>query len=147
MTKKVLVVYHSQGGNTEAAAQVVAEGVRSVEGVEPILKRAFEANADDLTSCDAVCFGTPDYFSYMAGMLKDFFDRTFYPTQGQVADKVYGVFVTHGGGGRASESVENICRSFGFKQVTSTVLVKGKADEAAEAKLRELGSTLSKAVV
>jgi len=33
-----------------------------------------------------VCFGTPDYFSYMAGMLKDFFDRTFYPTQGRVDD-------------------------------------------------------------
>lgn len=147
MSKKVLIIYHSQSGNTEAAAQAVAEGVRSVEGAEPVLKRAPEASADDLNSCDAVCVGTPDYFSYMAGLIKDFFDRTFYPTQGQVANKVCGVFVTHGGGGRASESVENICRSFGFKQVTSTVLVKGKADEAAEAKLRELGSTLSKAVV
>ena len=147
MTKKVLVVYHSQGGNTEAAAQAVAEGVRSVEGVEPILKRAFEANADDLTSCDAVCFGTPDYFSYMAGMLKDFFDRTFYPTQGQVDEKVCGLFVTHGGGGTASESVEKICRSFRFNQVADTLLVRGKPDEAAEVRLRELGATLAKAVL
>ena len=147
MAEKVLVVYHSQGGNTEAAAQAVAEGVRSVEGVEPILKRAFEANADDLTSCDAICLGTPDYFSYMAGMLKDFFDRTFYPTQGQVDEKACGVFVTHGGGGKASESVEKICRSFRFNQVAETVLVRGKPDEAAEGRLRELGVVLAKAVV
>ena len=147
MSKKVLIVYHSESGNTEVAAQAVAEGVRSVEGVEPLVKKAPEANAEDLKSCDAVCFGTPDYFSYMAGMLKDFFDRTFYPTQGQVKDKVCGLFVTHGGGGRASDSVETMCRSFGLDQVTPTVLVKGKADEAAEAALRELGATLGKAVV
>ncbi len=147
MAKKVLVIYHSQGGNTEAAAQVVAEGVRSVEGVESILKNAFETNADDLTCCDAVCFGTPDYFSYMAGMLKDFFDRTFYPTQGQVDDKPCGIFVTHGGGGKASESVEKICRSFKFNHVSETILVQGKPDETAEVKLRALGVTLAKAVL
>ena len=48
MGKRVLSVYHSQGGNTEAAAQAVAEGVRIVEGVEPELKKAPEADADDL---------------------------------------------------------------------------------------------------
>ncbi len=147
MAKKVLVVYHSQGGNTEAAAQAVAEGVRSVTGVEAIVKTASEADADDLISCDGICLGTPDYFSYMAGMLKDFFDRTFYPTQGQVDDKVCAVFVTHGGGGKASESVEKICRSFRFKQVAQTVLVKGKPDEAAQVRLRELGATLAKTVL
>ena len=146
MAKSVLVVYHSQGGNTAAAAQAVAEGVQSMEGVEAILKTASEADADDLRSCDAICLGTPDYFSYMAGMLKDFFDRTFYPTQGQVDDKVCGVFVTHGGGGKASESVEKICQSFRFRQVAETVLVEGKPDEADEGRLRELGKVLAKAV-
>ena len=146
MAKKVLIVYHSMSGNTEAAAQAVAEGVRSVEGVEPIIKNASEAGSDDLTSCDAICLGTPDYFSYMAGMLKDFFDRTFYPTQGQVDDKVCGIFVTHGGGGKASDSVEKICRSFRLKQISGTVLVRGKPDKDAMAKLNQLGADLAKAI-
>lgn len=147
MARKVLIVYHSQGGNTEAAAQAVAEGVRSVGGVEPIVKKAAEANADDLVQCDGICVGTPDYFSYMAGMLKDFFDRTFYPTQGKVDNKPCGIFVTHGGGGRASESVERICRSFRFKQVADTVLVRGRPDEEAKEKLRQLGAAVAKAVL
>ncbi|NQU42231.1 FprA family A-type flavoprotein [bacterium] len=147
MSKTVLVVYHSQSGNTEAAAQAVASGVRSVEDVEPVVKRACDADADDLRTCDAVCLGTPDYFSYMAGMLKDFFDRTFYPTQGQVDDKPCGIFVTHGGGGKASESMEKICQSFRFKRVVPTVLVQGKPDARAEAQLRELGVALAKAVL
>ncbi len=147
MAKKVLVVYHSQGGNTEAAARMVAEGIGSAEGVEPIVKSASDADADDLRSCDGVCLGTPDYFSYMAGMLKDFFDRTFYPTQGQVDDKPCAVFVTHGGGGKASESVEKICRSFRLKQVAETLLVTGKPDEAAQAKLRKLGVAVAKSIL
>ena len=44
----------------------------------------------------------------MAGGLKDFFDRTFYPTQGSITDKPCGIFVTHGGGGKALESVQSI---------------------------------------
>lgn len=144
--KKILIVYHSQGGNTEAAAQAVAEGVSSVEGAEAVLKRAHEATAEDLTGCNAVCLGTPDYFSYMAGMLKDFFDRTFYPTQGQVDGKRCGIFVTHGGGGKAGASVEKICQSFKFKQIAPEVLVKNKPDETARAALRSLGTKLAEGV-
>lgn len=54
-SKKILIVYHSQSGNTEAAAQAVAEGVGTVEGADPIVKRASQAGAEDLTGCDALC--------------------------------------------------------------------------------------------
>lgn len=144
MAKTVLVVYHSMGGNTAAAAEVVAEGIRSVGGAEAVVKPAQEAGPADLLACDAVCFGSPDYFSYMAGMLKDFFDRSFYPTQGQVDDKPCAIFITHGGGGSASTSVEKICRSFRLKQVGQTLLVRGKPDKTAETKLRDLGALLAK---
>lgn len=147
MAKTVLIVYHSQGGNTEAAAEAVAEGVRSTPGVDPVVKSAEDAGGDDLVSCDAVVFGTPDYFSYMAGMLKDFYDRTFYPTQGQVDDKPCGIVVTHGGGGKASESVEKICRSFRLKQIAETVLVRGKPAGASVTQLHELGAQIARAVV
>ena len=146
MNKKILIVYHSQGGNTEAAAQVVADGVSSIKGCQPVLKKAQDAGTEDLISCAAVCFGTPDYFSYMAGMLKDFFDRTFYPTQGKIDDKPCAIFVTHGGGGTASKSVEQLCRSFRLKQVGKTILVKGKPDKETQEHLRQLGIALAKSV-
>ena len=145
--KKILIVYHSQGGNTEAAAQAVAEGVGTVEGVDPVIKRASETGIEDLTGCDAVCFGTPDYFSYMAGMLKDFFDRTFYPTQGQLDNKPCGLFVTHGGGGKAVQSVEKICKSFKLKQIAPVVVVKNKPDDTARIALRKLGATIAETLL
>ena len=141
----VLVVFHSQSGNTKAAAKAVAEGAKDVPETEVVIKEALEANETDLLSCDALAVGTPDYFSYMAGGLKDFFDRTFYPTQGSVTAKPCGIFVTHGGGGKAVESVKGICGSFKFDIVGEPVLVKNAPDAEATAKLTDLGRLLAKA--
>jgi len=57
---KVLIVYHSMSGNTEAAAKAVAEGAKQVEGVEVVLKEAMKATVDDLLECDAIAIGTPE---------------------------------------------------------------------------------------
>jgi multimeric flavodoxin WrbA len=140
----VLIVYHSLSGNTKAAAEAVAEGAKA-GGADPVLKDGLQAGPEDLRACDAIAIGTPDYFSYMAGGLKDFFDRSFYPTQGQVVDKPCGIFVTHGGGGKAVESVKSICATFRFKVVAEPVLVQNRPDKAAAAQLKALGKTLAAA--
>ena len=75
--------------------------------------------------------------------MKDFFDRTYYPTQGQVTDKPCGIFVTHGGGGRAIESVKSICSTFKFKVVSEPVLVKNHPYDSATAALIQLGRLLA----
>jgi flavorubredoxin len=139
-------VYHSLGGNTKAAAEAVAEGVRQVKGAEPKLMEGLKAGPQDLTDCAAIAVGTPDYFSYMAGGVKDFFDRSLYPTKGKVTDKPCGIFVTHGGGGKAVESVKSICSSFKFKLACEPVLVKNKPDDEGVARLQELGKALGKLV-
>lgn len=138
---KVLIVYHSLSGNTRAAAEAVAEGVRAAGG-QAIVKEGLKAGEKDLLACDAIAVGTPDYFSYMAGGVKDFFDRTFYPTQGQVTGKACGIFVTHGGGGKAVDSCRSICSSFKFKLVGEPVLVQNRPDAAACERLKALGRAL-----
>jgi len=140
----ILVIYHSLSGNTEAAAELVAEGAGQIAD-KVVLKAAGEADAEDLLNCDAIAVGTPDYFSYMAGMVKDFFDRTYYPTQGQVEGKPCVPFVSHGGGGRAKDSIQSICESFGFNILTSPVMVEGSPDEQEEAALKEAGRKLARA--
>jgi len=142
---KILVIYHSQGGNTKAAAEIVARGARLVAGTKVKTKQALRATSEDLLNCDGIAVGTPDYFSYMAGGLKDFFDRTYYPTQGKVTDKPCAIFVTHGGGGKAVESVRKICGTFKFKVVGEPVLVKNRPDAKAEKQLMRLGKALAEA--
>jgi len=144
--KTVLVVYHTQSGNTEALAKAVGEGASSVQGVSANVKPAAKANADDLLSCDAVAFGTPDFFSYMAGMLKDFFDRVYYEALHKVDNKPYAAFVSHGGGGKAIESVDRICGSLQLRKAVEPIIAKGKPDDDALAKARELGKELAESI-
>lgn len=93
---KVLIIYHTLSGNTEAMAKAVAEGAKSVAETQVVLKLALDASLEDLLSCDAVAFGSADYFSYIAGALKDFFDRTFYPSQGKITGKPCAAIATGG---------------------------------------------------
>ena len=141
---KVLIVYCSMSGNTKAAAELIAEGTKTA-GAQVTIKEGSVAQPDDLLECDAVALGSYDAFSYMGGGLKDFLDRAFYPTQGQVTDKPYAAFFTHGGGGKGIESIESVARSFKLKKVADAVLVKGKPEGQALADLRSLGAKLAAA--
>lgn len=109
------------------------------------MKTGPEAQPEDLVQCDAVALGSYDAFSYIGGGLKDFFDRSFYPTQGQVTDKPYAAFVTHGGGGKAVQSIESLAQSFKLRRIAPTLSIKGKPAGQALTDLRELGAKLAQA--
>jgi len=87
---RILIVYHSQTGNTEKMAEAVAQGARTVEGVEVFLKKAVDATLEDLLAADGLALGTPENFGYMSGMLKDFFERTYQGGHEKVFSKLFG---------------------------------------------------------
>ena len=139
---KVLIVYCSMSGNTKTAAEAIADGAKTA-GAQVTIKEGTAAKPDDLLKCDAVAFGSYDAFSYMGGGLKDFFDRVFYPTQGQITDKPYAAFLTHGGGGKAIQSIESTAQTFKLKKVAEAVLIKGKPEGQALTELKALGAKLA----
>ncbi|KGO34861.1 MAG: flavodoxin domain-containing protein [Desulfoprunum sp.] len=141
---KVLVVYCSMSGNTKAAAEAIAAGARKA-GAQVTIKTGAEAQPMDLVEYDAVALGSYDAFSYMGGELKGFFDRAYYPTQGQVTDKPYAAFVTHGGGGRAIQSIESIAKSFKLSKIVEPSSIKGKPEGQAITDLENLGAKLAAA--
>ena len=140
---KLLTIYHSQSGNTEAMAKAVQEGALS-SGVTVNLKKAAEATSNHLIDCDAVILGTPNYFSYMAGDMKDFFDRVLYTTRGKVDDKPYAAFGSAGSGGQgALDSVDGICRSFRLKKALDSIIATGKPSSEVLEECKELGRKLA----
>ena len=142
---KVLVVYHSLSGNTKKMAEAVADGAKAA-GAQVTLKTGLEAGVDDLLNCDAVALGSPDYFSYIAGGLKDFLDRTYYPTQGKVTGKPAAVFASAGG---PAERVIGILKQalgwFKLKQVAEPVGTSGGVSAEAIADCKKLGGALAEA--
>jgi flavorubredoxin len=131
-------------GNTKAAAEAIAEGAKGA-GAQVTLKEGAAAGPKDLLECNVVALGSYDAFSYMGGALKDFLDRAYYPTLGKVTDKPYAAFLTHGGGGKAIQSIESVAQSFKLKKIAEPVLVKGKPEALAIAALKALGAKLANA--
>jgi flavorubredoxin len=140
---KILIIYHTQSGNTEKMARAVAEGASSA-GATVTLKKAFDANADDLIDCDAVIMGTPNYFSYIAGAVKDFFDRTLFTVRGKVGGKPYATFGSYGGGGEAAiEVLNNMCEKLELKKAFDSVGAQREPSSEALEQCRALGSKMA----
>ena len=147
MMSRILIVYHSQTGNTKRMAGAVAQGAASIEETEVILKKAKDASLEDLLGCDGLVSGTPENFGYMSGAVKDFFDRTFYPAEGKVFRKPYVVFISAGNDGTgALSSIERIALGYQFKKVYNPVIArmsKGGVTDEILAQCRELGQTIA----
>ena len=140
----ILIVYHSQTGHTARMAEAVAEGATAIEKATVIMKRAAEATAEDLLWADGVAIGSPENFGYLSGMIKDFFDRTFYAVEGRVFRKPYVVFISASNDGTgALRAVERIALGYKFKKVYEPVIVQGDVKPEDLEKCRELGGVLS----
>jgi multimeric flavodoxin WrbA len=142
--RRLLVVYHSQGGGLQRMADAVVRGASREQGVEVHALRAAAAGLDDLLWAEAVLFGTPENFGYMSGALKDFFDRTFYPAQGRVRGIPYAIFVKAGNDGTgAVSSIERIARGYPLRPVADPVIARGELSDDDLARCEELGQTLA----
>lgn len=149
--KRILVAYHSQEkGNTKAMAQLVADGCRSVPDVEVQLVNVCERRVDmDMAAaCDGYALGSPDYFTYMAGGLKQFFDDLCLADWAgkKVTGKPYVAFLTHGGGGGGIKSIDALAKSLKLVQAAPSVTCQGAPSGDAAQKSIELGKSLAKAV-
>jgi len=141
---KVLVVYFSGTGNTRAMAEAVADGAKEA-GAEAMVKSAEEASVDDLVTADAIAFGSPTYFGYMAGVLKALFDKAW-PSRSKMAGKPFAVFTSGGGGqARSLQSIEGVCASFRLQEACPGVAVTGRPTESQKGACRNLGAALAKA--
>lgn len=151
--KQIMVIYHSQQfGNTKALAELVAEGCRQVSGVQVTMVNTNEERVDIETfaACDGVALGSPDYFSYIAGGLKQFFDDAWIARRAgkPTGDKPCVLFMTHGGGGRAIESLQRLSNSMKYTPIAEPLLCQrapsGPTIEAARALGRALAEYITR---
>ena len=61
---KILVAYHSETGNTESMAELVAEGVREA-GADVDLMSVEQVAVDDLPGYDGYIIGSPTYYGLL----------------------------------------------------------------------------------
>src|SRR3546814_13001474 len=113
--KSVLILYSGQSGHTRAMCDAAVAGA-ATQSADVTVRCLYapDAGLDDLLWADALLLGTPENFGYMSGLLKDFFDRTYYPAAGTAVGLPYAVLISSGNDGRgAARAIGRIDRESG----------------------------------
>lgn len=142
MAKKLLIVYHSQSGASLRLAAAARRGALREETVELLWRRAWDAGLEDLQSCDALLLVTPENSASVAGAMKEFLDRTFYPGQG--LNLPYAVIISAGNDGRGSrQQLQRILSGYPMKPVAEALICRGEVTADHELACEETGQTLA----
>jgi multimeric flavodoxin WrbA len=119
--KKLLIVWHSMTGGSEALARAAFAGAAEVEAR---LLYAENATADDMLGADGYLFVFPENLAAISGVMKAFFDRCYYPCLGQIEGRPYALIVCAGSdGSNAVRQAERIATGWRLKKVAGSMIV------------------------
>lgn len=121
---ELLIVYHSLTGGTRQMAEAAATGAAAEAAVVVRLVAASEAGPDHVLGADGYIFATPENLAAMAGLMKDFFDRTYYAALDRVAGRPYATLVCAGSDGEnAARQVARIATGWRLRPVAEPLIV------------------------
>jgi multimeric flavodoxin WrbA len=121
--KTLLIVYHSMTGGTLQMAHAAAVGADE-QGVQVSLMRAAHARAEDVLAADGYIFATPENLAGMSGMMKDFFDRTYYAAFERIEGRPFVTLVCAGSDGQnAARQIDRIAAGWRLKQIADAYIV------------------------
>ena len=137
-------------------ARAAAEGAASEPEIQAHLIHAKEAGADEVLESDGYIFATPENLAAMSGLMKDFFDRTYYAALDRIKGRPYAILVCAGSDGEnAVRQIARIATGWRLKPVADPLIVcthaqtperalAPKTIEAADLeKCREIGATIA----
>jgi NAD(P)H dehydrogenase (quinone) len=137
---KIVVLYHSRGGNTKKMAELVREGALLVPGTEVRLLPVAQASVDDLFWCDGIAAGSPTYVGLVSAEMKAFWDYAVKKAWGKIDGKIGCAFSSSGGRGGGAELV---CQSLMTIMLNFGILVFGVPDYTGPGQTLHYGAVAS----
>lgn len=105
-------------------AEAAAKGAFSEPDVAVKLLHAAEADAKELLESDGYIFATPENLAMMSGMMKDFFDRTYYAVLDRIVGRPYATLICAGSDGEnAARQIRRIAAGWRLKPVAEPIIV------------------------
>jgi multimeric flavodoxin WrbA len=122
--KSLLIVYHSMTGGTRQMAEAACAGALADTGVTVRLLHAPEAGPGDVLAADGFIFATPENLAAISGLLKDFFDRSYYGVLDHVNGRPYASLICAGSDGtNAARQIDRIATGWRLKPVAEPLIV------------------------
>ncbi len=126
VNKTLLIVFFSRTNGTRQMAEAAA--AVNEPGVAIRLLTAEQATADDLLRADGVIFATPETLAAIAGPMKDFFDRAYYPALGGIEGRPYAIMICAGSdGANACRQIQRIATGWRLRLIAPPLIVCTRA--------------------
>jgi multimeric flavodoxin WrbA len=122
--KTLLIVFHSLTGGTRQMAEAAADGASGLPEVAVRLRTAPDTEPADVIGADGYIFASPENLAAMAGRMKDFFDRTYYPALDRINGRPYATLICAGSDGEnAVRQIARIATGWRLRPITAPLII------------------------
>jgi multimeric flavodoxin WrbA len=122
--KTILIVFHSLTGGTRQMADAAARGAAAQPDIKVRLLQAPAAGPADVLNADGYIFATPENLAAMAGVMKDFFDRSYYAALERINGRPYATLICAGSDGQnAARQIERIATGWRLRPIADPIIV------------------------
>jgi NAD(P)H-dependent FMN reductase len=126
--KTLLIVFHTLTGGTRQMAEAAAAGARGDPEATVRLLTAAKAEQADLLAADGYLFATPENLAAIAGQMKDFFDRTYYPALDRINGRPYATLICAGTDGEnAARQIARIATGWRLRPIADPLIIRTNA--------------------
>ena len=116
----LLIIWHSRTGASAAMAQAAAQGA----GRGALLVNAADAVSEMLLAADGYIFCCPENLGSMTGLMKEMFDRAYYPVLGRIEGRPYATLIAAGSDGEgAQRQIDRIVTGWRLRRVADPLIV------------------------
>ncbi|MGH8129184.1 MAG: flavodoxin family protein [Gammaproteobacteria bacterium] len=154
--KTLLIVYHSVTGGTEQMARAAARAAAREPEIAVRLSPAPATEPEALLAAEGYLFACPENLAAMSGLMKDFFDRSYYPVLDGIQGRPYATLICAGSDGtNAARQIERIATGWRLRAIAPALIVCTHAQTPEEigrpkriaapdlARCEEIGATLA----
>lgn len=144
--KTLLIIAHAPSENTTKMLEAAIKGAtnREIENVEVRCLPPLETQPDDIIAADAIIIGTTENLGYMAGLIKDVFDRCFYGCLEKTEGMPFAFYVRAGRDGTGTRrAIESITTGLKWRLVQEPLICRGEFQEEFIDQCEELGLSMA----
>jgi NAD(P)H-dependent FMN reductase len=105
-------------------AEAAAAGAATEAGITTRLQTAAATTPDDVIGADGYIFAAPENLAAIAGVMKDFFDRCYYPALGRLNGRPYASLICAGSDGEnAARQIARIATGWRLKAIAEPLII------------------------
>ena len=116
----LLIAWHSRTGASEAMARAAAKGA----GDAARILAAEDVTPDDLLAAQGYLFVCPENLATMSGMMKEMFDRCYYPVLGKIEGRAFATIIAAGSDGEGAQAqIDRIAQGWRLKRGADRIII------------------------